>query len=105
MNCSLALLQLIFNFSADSIGHLAHNRALFRTQLTHHLQNGGQLALLTQQLDTEFFQCSRGFSSLQGCQSIDFNLLQLCFHFRFSSYKVSYMVFCGKKATKKPLIP
>ena len=56
------LLQL----GADLVGHLAHDGALFRRQLAHLLQHGGQFALFAQILDTDGFQVSSGLSAGDG---------------------------------------
>ena len=67
---SLALLQLGLDLSTDGVCHLAHDGALLGAQLAHHLQHGGQFALLAQQLDTQLLQRSGGLRSVQSSQSV-----------------------------------
>ena len=68
------------DLSANVVDELADNRALLRSNVLHTLEQSGQLALLTEELDTRFIEgaCIRCRSKLllRGLQ----NALQLFFH-------------------------
>ena len=64
----------------DGVGHLAHDGPLLRGELAHLLQDGGELALLSQQLYPQLFQSRRSRGILQGRQGLLADAFQLFFH-------------------------
>ena len=80
MDGGFPFLQLFLNGGTDRIGHLAHDRPLLSGELAHLFQNGGELALLAQQLYPQLFQSRRSRRILQGRQGLLANAFQLFFH-------------------------
>ena len=69
-----------FNLRPDGVGQLAHDRPLFRGELAHLLQKGGELAFFAQELHPELLQVRRGDGGVQRRQSPALNVFQLLFH-------------------------
>ena len=94
----LALLELVFDLGTDGVGQLAHDGALLGAELAHHLQDGGQLALLAKPLDALLIQSRRSLGGLQSLQRAELDCFQLLFHgFVLSFWKCNFRLFAAEK--------
>ena len=67
--------------AASLASRTAASMAVFLgAELAHHLQDGSQLTLLAQPLDTLLVQSGRGLSGLHSFQSLELDGFQLLFH-------------------------
>ena len=80
MDLSFPLLQLFLNSGADGVGKLSHDRPLLSRELTHLLEDSGELTFLAQQLNPQLFQSGRCGCFLQGGHCLGANAFQLLFH-------------------------
>ena len=80
MDLSFPLLQLFLDGGPNGIGKLSHNRTLFSRELTHLLQDSGELTFFAQQLNPKLFQSGRCGCFLQGSHCLGANAFQLLFH-------------------------
>ena len=88
LDLCLAGFQLSSDELTDIVGHLADDGALLSGQLAHLLQDGSQLALLAQVLDSKAVQLCSVLGLSQGCQSFLFDFFQLFLHLAFSNRKL-----------------
>ena len=75
-------LNLFLDGRADVVCDLTHDRALFRRQLAHHLQNARQLALLAEEPHAQRVQLTGVLDAVQRAERFLPDLFQLFFHKR-----------------------
>ena len=75
-------LDLFLDGGADVVCDLTHDRALFRGQLAHHLQNARQLALLAEEPHAQRVQLTGVLDAVQSAERFLPDLFQLFFHKR-----------------------
>ena len=80
-------LNLFLNGGADVVRGLTHDRALFRGQLAHHLEDAGQFALFAEKAHAQRVQLARVLDTLQRAQRFLPDFFQLFFHKRRSPFR------------------